>query len=471
MLVNPDFFKIKPWDHQLATIKKAIDKDYYALFYEMGCGKTATAINIARSKYHQHKRILKTLILSPVIVKENWRREYDMHSHVGKLVEVLDGPSAKRIDLLKRADKTGKFIFVTNHESLSMKNLTQAIMDHNFEMIIVDESHRFKNPQAKRTKALIKLSDQKELKYKFILTGTPILNTPMDIWSQYRVMDKEIFGDNFFVFRLTYFRDANSGMPAHVHFPNWIAKPGMEEKLNKIIYQHADRVTKDEVLDLPDIVYETIGVELTGEQKRLYNSMKKDFIAFLNDTACVAELAVTKGLRLQQIVSGIFKDDKGVVSLLESNRTKALKELIQDIPPDEKIIVWCVFRNSYDQIARALDEIDEEYVRITGDETYKQKIENVDAFNQDDGPRICIANQAAAGTGINLTRASYSIYFSRNYNLEHDLQSEARNHRGGQTRKVTRIDMVAYDTIDEIILKALKSKLDMSELILEFKKM
>jgi len=508
----PINFKIKPWSHQLATIKACMKRDYFGLFYEMGGGKTSTTINILRCKFAKHDAPLMTLIICPVIVKENWKREFKMHSHLEPYVQVLSGSGATRI---KQLQTSGKFIFITNTESVSMSTLWEAISKMNFQVLIVDESHRFKNPKAKRTKALIKFSDQHQLKYKFILTGSPILNSAQDIWSQMRILSPDWCGalsKNFWAWNSTFFYDANANKPAHVNWPDWRMRPGSEEKLNELIYNHAHRVMKKDVLDLPPITYQTVDVPLSAEQKRLYKEMKNDFIAFLdhmelvkkeqesyNEVALcdddlrrysattyaggvlkesrvsVANLAITKALRLQQLISGIFvsdeKDKKGKYKThaIDNKRNEVLADLLEDIPKGAKVIIWCVFKASYKQIEEVVIKSGRIPVFLTGEQNYEEKNSAVDLFNNEPSIDCIIANPNAGGTGVNLTAATYMVYYSRNFSLEADIQSEARCHRGGQAYRVTRIDLVAPNTIDEEVVKALRAKENLAGRILKLR--
>ena len=506
----PSKFKITPWSHQLKTIKEVENRNYFALFYEMGGGKTLVAVNIMRQKFTKHGRFLKTLILCPVIVKENWKREIEMNSHMVDTVQVLEGAGKKRI---KQLGTRNKHVFITNIESCNMKDLWDVILKFGFECLIVDESHRFKNPTGKRTTALLKLVDQPQIKYRFILTGSAILNSPLDIWAQMRILSPEILspvGKSFWAFRDAYFYNANKNKGPNVTWPAWTFIQGREDDLNSRIYSHAHRVLKDDVLDIPPMVYQEIPVELSVEQKKLYIQMKQDFIAFLENakssprkiqqarwkgfehiekfsetykegekikgSVSVATLALTKALRLQQLVSGIFVSDEKVdpkkpnskykTFSIDNKRNDVLKEILEDIPKSEKVIIWAVFRDSYHQIYDLVLKTGRVSVFLTGEQNYKEKNEAVDMFNNNEAIDVIIANPNAGGTGVNLTAASYMIYYSRNFSLEADIQSEARAHRGGQTKKVTRIDMVARGTIDQEILAALKKKMNMSEMIM-----
>jgi len=255
------------------------------------------------------------------------------------------------------------------------------------------------------------------------------------------------------------------------YFPNWKSKFGALDRLNHIIYQHADRVLKKDCMDLPPFIRMRADVSMGLEQEKHYASMKRDFITFLDSEACVAELALTKGLRLQQLLCGIFKTDLGEIKRIPHNRCKVLKDYLEDLTPKHKIIVWTVFVDTYDEIGKVCEELGVKHAFLTGKQTTKQKQESIESFNNDPEVRVIIANQAAGGTGINLTSSSYSLYYSRSFNLESDIQSEARNYRGGseQHEKVTRIDLVTPGTIDEAMLDALANKEKMSEAILKIR--
>lgn len=475
-------YLVQPWKHQLTAIDRAKDARDYALFFDMGAGKTATTINILRHKYGAYKRILRTLILCPVVVCENWRREWNVHSKIGHQVFVLKGSQKARLKFFnEKKDLKPAPIFVTNFEALQMKELLQAIMSWRPEALVIDESQRLKNPQAARTKMAIHLADLAE--HRYILSGTPVLNSPMDIWSQYRILDKgETFQDatgqplNFYAFRARYFVDVNAAMPKHIHFPKWVEREGILNDLNKLIYQKAMRVMKSECLDLPPLVYEQISVEMSSEQKKVYEEMKRDFIAYLERNgemnATTAQIAVTKALRLQQIVSGFIKTETGEeIVLKDCPRLEALEDMLEDIPAPHKVIIWSTFHANYAQIARVCQKLKLPYTELHGGVGGKDRQANIDRFQNDPECRVMIANQAAGGVGVNLTSASYSIFYSRNFSLEQDLQAEARNYRGGSEihEKVTRIDLVAPGTIDEIVMEALQRKMNLAEQILSLR--
>ncbi len=470
MVILP--YAIKPWAHQLIAIERAAVLDNFALFFEMGTGKTSTAINNLRWKFVQHKRVLRTLVLGPPIVIENWRREFCAHSKVGASVVCLQGTGKERARQMQGVQDKN-VIVVTNYETLLMDEVFSLIQHWSPEAIVFDESHKLKNISAKRTKLAIKLSDASH--YRQILTGTPILNTPMDLFSQYRILDcGATFGKSFFAFRAEYFVDKNAGMPKAKYFPNWVISERAYEKLHAKIAPSSMVVKKADCLDLPPLVKQKVFVELSKEQARLYKEMKDDFIAFMQDKACVASLAITKALRLQQIVSGFVAleggdgEDRSNVAIKDNPRAKALEELLAEITPTSKCLVWAVFRENYAAVRKVCDALGIEYVEVHGGVSSAARQKAVDHFNTSPGCRVFLGHPQSGGIGINLVAASYSIFYSRSFSLENDLQAEARNYRGGSEihEKVTRIDLVAKGTIDELITEKLAAKMEIGEKVL-----
>lgn len=468
-------YLLPPWKHQLDIIERARLRDYYAIFAEVGTGKSGMAVNILRHKYFHHGKVLRTLILCPPVVCINWQREFKLHSKVEKFVRVLSGPGKKRLKtFLENSEPKGEHntIFVTNYESMLMKDLYQAIVDWQPQVLVCDESHQLRNYKAKRTKAVTHLADI--TRYRFLLSGTPILNSPMDIFAQFRILDRGAsFGRNFFEFRARWFVDKNATMPQNKYFPNWQPRNGLDEEFNKRIYKVAARVKKEDCLDLPPLVRKQYFCEMSPPQKRMYEGMKKDFISYVTeDKACIATIALTKALRLQQIVTGFAVLDSGETISYEQNpRLELARDLLRELTPEHKVIVWACFKQNYTDLEAMLEQEKIEYCRLYGGIAASERQASIDRFQDDPACRVIVANQNAGGIGISLTSASYSLYYSRNFSLEADLQSEARNHRGGSEKfdKITRIDLVCPGTIDESVLGALYRKENMAKSILEFK--
>ncbi len=498
-------YLLKPWEHQLRGIELARRLRDVALFFEMGTGKTGTLINILREKYAVEKRVMRTLILGPLITVRNWQDEFKLHSKIQAAdIVPLVGPGKKRAQLFMRAATDPKLqtltrgkIFITNYEAGQMAELWDLLKIWQPEILVCDESHRLKNFKSNRARNVVSLLGEtpimgtkkyeRRVKHCYILTGSPLLNKSMDIFNQFRILDSgDTFGLNFYEFRGRYFEDENKGMPSHIYFPKFVPRPESEEALNKKIYTKALRVLKKDCLDLPPLLRRSVYVEMGKEQKRMYDEMKKDFITWMNikhtePRAVVAQMALTKALRLQQIVSGFVKTEDGQeITVKDNPRLVTLSELLEELTPSHKVIVWATFHHNYRQIAEVCQKLKIKYVEIHGGVSHGDKTKAIEAFRGDPDCRVAIANQGAAGIGVNLVEyakavskgsCSYSIFYSKNFSLEHDLQAESRNYRGGSEvyESVTRIDLIASGTIDEVITDALKDKQNMAEKILDWK--
>lgn len=461
------------WSHQVFAVEKARNLENMALLLDPGCGKTRTAITILREKYNTNRRILRTLILGPTAVIQNWKSEIKKFSKIpDSIVFPLTESLVKRADIYNKTPHGS--IYISNHEAMAFASFTESVLNNPPEVLIVDESHFYKDISSKRTKSLIKLThimQKLPVKHRYILTGTPVLRNLDDLFSQFLILDAgATFGTNFYKFRAEFFEDKNRHIPRQRYFPNWQIKNGSIDKIKHKIAAVSVEAKKEMCLDLPDFVRQEYEVELSKEQRKAYEEMRLDFITFLSSGVATAQLALTKMLRLQQIVSGFINKEDGEPHVFSDNpRLSALSDLLESITPTQKTIVWSVFKNDYAQLEKVCKKLKLEYRMIVGDTEDKQK--SVDDFNNNENVRVMIASQAAGGTGINLTAASCAIYYSRSYSLGHDIQSEARNYRGGSEihKKITRIDLVARNTVDQLVLSALREKKNLADSVLELK--
>ena len=471
--------EITLWEHQKQCIEKAKELDYFALFLEMGTGKSITTIQILREKYKKHGKLLPTLIFCPPVVIQNWKKEFLRASKIkSENIIPLVGTGKERLALFKASPQNS--IFITNFETLQMPEVFEymkVVLKNTPSCLVVDESQRIKDITAKRTKRMIELGDIAS--YRYILTGTPILNDLMDIYSQFRVLDRgQAFGHNFFSFRARYFEDKNKAMPASKYFPRWEPIRGADRRIKELIEPVSMYVQKTQCLSLPPLVRKTIEVPMGKEQQRLYDSMKKDLIATVTgsdgvDRHSIAELAITKALRLMQIISGHVKvegingEEDKTIHIKDNPRKDALYQLLEDIAPYEKCIVWAVYKSNYEDIRDVCNRLKIKYVEINGE--VKDKDEQANLFRTDPEVRVLIGNPMSGGIGLNLVEASCMIYYSRTFSLEADLQSEARCWRGGSEihQKITRIDLVTPASLDELVVKCLASKQELSDKVLK----
>lgn len=465
------FFKVAPFDHQLKTFNEIKDDPYYALLWEMGTGKTFELIHVLRYKLNTEKDLGPILIVCPKAVTRNWAKEFKLFSpnpNMGDLIAVLEGTKTERVKQLK---DTAKRIFIINYEGIGrIKDVQVQMMTMNWGAIVLDEAQRIKGHKTQQTKAIIRIS--KRSKYRYIATGTPILNSLMDIFSLYLFLDQgERFGDNFYSFQNKYFIDKNvAWRGSRNYFPNWQPRNSQTLAVQEKIYSCGNRMLKEDCLDLPDKTYITHYVDMNKDQTRIYKELKEELIAQVQDEVVIASTALTKILRLNQVTSGFtsIEGEEGAKAIRDISNTKlvALEELVADIAP-KKVIVWALFRNDIARIQKQLAKYNP--VTINGGVNDADREDAIKQFQDPDSNcKVFIGQQRACGLGITLTEASYAIYYSQDYSLESRLQSEDRCHRSGSEKheKITYIDLVCKDTVDEVIIAALKGKQNQAETVL-----
>ena len=323
----------------------------------------------------------------------------------------------------------------------------------------IDESTTIKNPGAKRTKALVALG--KEAKYRRILTGSPVTKSPLDLYKQCEFLDIWLLGhQSYYSFRTRYaiMKTANFNGRSVQIVTGYHNLEELSEKIKPFSY----RVLKDECLDLPSKTYMKRVVQLSLEQKKLYEQMKRLALAEMNGKMVTTATALTQLMRLHQITCGHFKADDDSVQEIKNNRIDELMELIDEV--EGKAVIWAHYR--YD-IATIVREIEKEYpgsvMTYYGDTTSEDRQRAIrEIQNPESKVRFLVGTPQTGGYGITLTGASTMIYYSNGYDLEKRQQSEARIDRIGQKKPMTYIDILAEDTIDEKIVKALRKKVNIA---------
>lgn len=480
--------------HQAANLDRFAYQPHMALLWEMGTGKSTEAIAWLRAKYNMNKAVTRTLIVSPVATLYNWLDEFKINAPEAVVNHVLV-PYKKsrkmRYSLKERAKLitgSGKNIIVINPESLDSPEVVAALKEFGPVNVVIDEADGWKKPALSSKKAqngkkqerptrlgnLVSVTDRAQ--NRAIMTGTLILNSYLDIWAPWRILDRgETFGPNYFVFRERYFRDANAAWSGKAkYFPLWVPKPGIEGEITAMIGRKASRVLKSECLDLPELVTEKRFVEMGEDQAKAYYELESQLVTEIQNGTCAASNALTKVLRLMQILSGYMPvvmedgqfDTKAMYFFKDNPRLDQLEADLRELTPNHKVIVWCTFATMYPKIRELFDKLELGYTEITGESNDHQGAK--EKFQNDPKCRVILSNPKAGGIGINLVASSYSLYYSYNHSRREREQSKARNHRGGSEihERITHLDYVARDTINEEILDALQRKEDYSENIL-----
>ena len=333
----------------------------------------------------------------------------------------------------------------------------------------VDEATSIKNLRAQRTKNVIAIG--KRADFRRILTGTPITQGPLDLYTMCDFLQKGVLGfPSFTAFRAHFAVQERVYLgPNRPSFDKVVGYRNLDE-LSRVLEAFSSRITKDECLDLPDKIYEVHQVELTPEQKSAYTLLQRTAVLQLEQGLLASTSVLTTINKLQQICCGHVKLDNDTVVDLPNNRLDDLQTLLENIADDHKVIIWCAFQRDVELIYHRIVnwKLDRTAaVHYYGKTPAAMREVNLRAFMEEPQCKYFIGTAATGGKGITLTCASYVIYYSNSYSLEDRLQSEDRAHRIGQSKNVTYIDMVAADTVDEKVLASLKKKEDLAYQVLD----
>ena len=457
-------YKTKPYAHQEEALQRSYDKKNFAYFMEMGCGKSKVLID---NIYWlcQNRLIDTAIIVAPKGVYMNWvNNEIPTHMPEDMDPEIYlwkaNSTRNEKKRLTEGVSNRNKFrILVMNIESFVTKKAPVFLesFTHRSEFLLaIDESTTIKNPKAKRTKAIMKFGET--AKYKRILTGSPITQSPLDLYSQCAFLNKRLLGyDSYWSFQGRFAVVRQQRMGNH-SFNQVVGYKNLDELTQKLkIFAH--RTTKKEALDLPEKIYTTRQVELTSTQEEHYHSMKKTSVIFLEEGDMVtAPEVMTRLLRLQQLLCGYLVNDDGETVELANNRIKVMMEVVEEMTG--KVIIWSRFR--YD-IKKIKNELSKTYgsgsvVTYYGDTSQEERDSAIHNFQTNPETRFFVSNAQTGGRGITLTAASNVIYYSNDFNLESRKQSEDRCHRIGQHKPVLYVDLVCPNTVDVHIVKSLLEK-------------
>jgi len=460
-------FKTKPYAHQLKALEMSWNKEVFAYFMEMGTGKSKVLLDNISMLYDKGK-IDGALIIAPKGVYKNWL-ESEIPEHLVKHIQkkavlwqaLINKKQQAKLDTLFKPE-VDLHILIMNVEAFSTKKgldfAAKFLSCHN-ALVAIDESTTIKNPGAQRTKNIQRLS--KLSKYRRILTGSPVTKSPLDLYTQCEFLDPWLLDHNsYYSFRTRYalMKTANFNGRSVQLVVGYKNLAELSEKLKPFSY----RVLKDDCLDLPPKTFMKRIIQLSPEQKRLYEQMKSMALAELNGKMLTTFNAVTQIMRLQQITCGHFKADDGSMQEIKNNRITELLNVLDEV--EGKAVIWAHWRHD---IATIVREIEKEYpgsvMTYYGDTTTEDRQKAIRAIqNPESKIRFLVGTPQTGGYGITLTGASTMIYYSNGYDLEKRQQSEARIDRIGQKKPMTYIDILAEDTVDEKIVKALRKKVNIA---------
>ena len=417
------------------------------LAMEMGTGKSKVAIDLMNT--HGYRRVLIICPLS--VVSSVWPGEFARHSPAPWTVLPLAHGSVKDKQAQAEAAllKSERAAVVINYESVWREPFASWAKKQPWDLVVLDESHRIKSPGGVASRYCSRLSDR--VPQRLALTGTPMAHSPLDIYAQYRALDKSIYGTSYFRFKSRY---AVMGGWNNQEIMGYQHQEEFQEKLYSIAY----RVEAADVLDLPPLLTVTRMCELGPKARKLYRTLERDFIADLEEGRITAVNALSQLLRLQQVTSGYARteDDRDVE--VDTTKAELLADLLEDMGK-EPVVVFARFKHDLEVVHRVARRLGRPSYEISGAR------KELSLWNENGG--VLAVQIQSGGLGIDLTKARYAVYYSLSFSLGDYLQSQARLHRHGQKRPVEIIHLIAKATVDEAIMDALSRRQDVVTQILE----
>lgn len=448
--------KTKPFRHQLDSYNYALHHNKFLLGDEQGLGKTKQALDIAVSRKHKMRHCL--IVCGVNNLKWNWYKEVEIHtkekahilgSKINKKGKTVIGSTSERLADLKQIHD--EYFIITNIETLRDKEIQVQIKkmsdDGVIGMTIIDEIHKCKNSQSKQGKAIHCCTSY----YRLALTGTPLMNSPVDLYNILKWLQVENHSLSYF--KNLYCEMGGFGGYEVIGYKNL-------DQLENILNKNMLRRRKEEVLDLPPKIYTNEILELSPSQQKLYEEVKKGVMDNI-DKILLMPNPLVELTRLRQVTSN--------PDILTSAKTINCKyERVLDIldSTEDKLIIY----SNWTKVIDPLYELIREKYGVTKvtSET-KNPMEQIDKFQNDPGCRVIIGTTPALGTGYTLTQASTIIFIDEPWNRATKEQAEDRAHRIGTKGTVNIITLICKDTIDERIHQIIKDKGELSDRIVDGK--
>lgn len=461
--------RTEPWHHQVVTWNMAkkilgLDEDHsigggFLVGLDMGCGKSKIAVDLVSNYRNKIKQIL---VVSPNSAIEVWTGnesitgQFYRHTLDSQYSSMHVVPVTKKVPIEKKtknaelarqvAHHQGKqFILVINYESAWREPFAGWAKEVGFDIIIADEVHRIKMPSGRASKFFARLAHHS--KYRLGLTGTPLPHSPLDAFGQYRYLDPGVFGTIYGKFRAEYANMGGFEGRQAVSYKNL-------EQLHDKMFLIAHRVMSEDMFDLPPFIDEVRTMDLSPEERKIYDQMDKDFCVLLGEDIIQANNALVKLLRLQEITSGFLN---GVQ--IGDSKKRLLADVMEDFELEEPIVVFARFTNDLAMIREVAESQGRTYAELSGQHNELGKWQG--------GKADVLGVQIQSGKeGVDFTRARYNIYYSLGFSLGDYEQSRRRTNRPGQAREGMYIQLIANHSVDTKVMKSLQAHKEVVEDVL-----
>jgi SNF2 family DNA or RNA helicase len=440
----------KPFEHQITTSSFLTMNKRAFCFNEQGTGKTASAIWASDFLMKQGK-IRRVLVICPLSIMDSaWRNDmftFAMH----RKVDVAYGNAKKRKEII---EGDAEYVII-NYDGVEI--VAGAIAEGNFDLIIVDEATHYKNVQTRRWKTLNALLTPD--KWLWMMTGTPAAQSPVDAYGLAKLVNPSAvprlassFRDQV-MYKVTQFR--------------WVPKPDATDTVFRVL-QPAVRFTKEECLDLPDMVYTKRQVEMSAQQKRYYKKLKEDMIMQAAGEEVTAANAAVNMNKLLQISSGaVYTDGRETLEFDIKQRYNVLREVIDE--SSKKVLIFVPFKHTIQILSDRLNEDKITNAIINGSVPAPKRTEIFKQFQDEEHPRVLIIQPQAAAHGVTLTAANTVVWWGPTSSLETYAQANARVHRSGQDHKCTVIQLQG-SPVEQRVYALLDNKIDVHTKIIDLYK-
>lgn len=438
----------------------------------MGTGKTKIMIDLIVNRGFKFVLIVCTNRGCDV-----WESEFQKHSFIPpenvcnlsglstnkKVIQVQE----KLIERKSQPD-TWPLVLIVNYEGIWRDKFADYLMRKTvpIDCIICDESHRIKSPGSKCSRFLARIG--KKVENRYLVTGTPLAENPLDVYAQYRFLDPSIFGTSYAQFKNRY-QNLDVKRSMAVGFPILDKKEPYKnlDELHEKVFSVAFKMPSS--VQLPKRNNRVIHFKLTPKASRVYRKMVKDGVIYNGEWYCEAENALTSQIRRKQIASGFVSTVNDVEEKksfhLDDTRKETLKDILLSLPPSEPVVVFAQYTYDLKQVKAACKEIGRGYSELSG------KLDTEKDWQ--DGKTSVLGVQFSKGSeSADFTRAHYTIYYTMTNRLALYLQSKKRTHRPGQTKSCYYYHLVAdldngQPTIDSLVMDAVKLKRDIVDYIME----
>ncbi|SDN09526.1 DEAD/DEAH box helicase [Acetanaerobacterium elongatum] len=436
--------KYEPHNYQTYATRYIEEHPISAVLLDMGIGKTSITLTALNNLLFDSFEAHRILVIAPLrVARDTWLSEADKWDHLQNLIcSVAVGTEAeRRAALMKPAD-----IYIINRENIQWL-IEDSKLPFNYDTVVVDELSSFKNYQAKRFRALMKV--RPTIKRIIGLTGTPSSNGLMDLWAEFRLLDMGTRLGRFIShYRLEYFQpDKRNGQVIFTYKP----LPGAEQRIYNKIADITISMRSTDLLKMPELVSSEYTVRLSDEERKRYDSLKQDLVLQLQDSEITAANAAALTGKLCQMANGTIYTDDGSTVNLHDRKLDALEDIIE-AAGGKPLLVAYWFKHDLARITERLNKLHVPFSKLDSSESIKR-------WNDGELP-VALIHPVSAGHGLNLQNGgSCIIWFGLTWSLELYQQTNARLWRQGQSAETVVVQhIVTKGTIDERILKVLSKK-------------